>query len=136
MQWIHRQIGVLLKVSIATAHRWPIAIPRCSSLVGSDVEDIQMVDTGVWEDQLSDGAPGAFYAWSWSMAATLEAWRWTPRNCWRPDQHPTYTMVTSRVFARHALGRLRDRVVLNQEQLDANAARLQLRRWIDMSGWR
>jgi hypothetical protein len=135
MKRILALIGVFLVITIGGIQLWLAAHPSRSPLVVPGASDLQVVDTGVWEEQLTYGTSGAPYAWYWTVAATLEGQDWTLLNRWRPDTSPTYTPVTLQVFERQYLGLLRDQVVLDPEQAQPSVARIHVRRRIDIPGW-
>jgi hypothetical protein len=120
--------GMLLVVSSCGAGTWLIACPPLTPFLLPGAGNIQVDNTAVWEWEIQYDAPGAPYAWYWSLARILEAQHWTARNTWRPDESPTYNPIAPLWFEKEASVWIWDAVLLNPDKQAPNRARILVRR--------
>lgn len=122
---------VLFVAGIAGGGMWLLQPAPTPFLVPS-ATDIQIINTGWGERQISYRAPGRPYGWYFTLVNDLAAQKWTQPDAWNPaTPRHTYNHVVTLWF-----GYLWDQAVLSPDRGDPEHATITLRRRIVIPWWR
>jgi hypothetical protein len=122
--------GMLVAIGI-----WMLSCPAVTSFIVPGVTDVQVVNLGWGQRQISYRAPGPPYAWYFTVTRNLETSGFLLLNRWRPDESPTYDPIVPLRFEREFATLLWDEVVLTPDRGDPQRARITVRRRIIIPWW-
>jgi hypothetical protein len=128
-------IGVVLVVGSCAAGAWRAADPPLAPFLLPGATNIQVVEIGMGERQITYRSPAPPYDWYFTLARQLEDQGWTLRNRWRPDgPTPTYDPLVPLWFEREYAGVLWEEVLLAPDRGDPQRATVRWR--ISIPWWR